>query len=207
VDPLLPDDSKRADSYSLLARCYHPPNESLGEALHGFVRQSPGLADELLHSFEDAGGIEALSVDYGALFLGPFKLLAPPYGSVYMEDATVMGDSTMNAKSLYSQEGLDVSIKEPPDHICVELEFLAFLIRREADENAMGDPEAAAVYRRKQQSFLELHLGAWVAEFAERVEQQARTDFYRTLARLTHDFVIDDAQRLRQKLGGQEFDN
>ena len=39
---------------------------------------------------------EQMVVDYAALFVGPFELPAPPYGSVYLERSQrVMGDSTM----------------------------------------------------------------------------------------------------------------
>ncbi|MBM2831889.1 MAG: torD6, partial [Dehalococcoidia bacterium] len=45
------------------------------------------------------------------LFVGPYRLLAPPYWSAYLEDArVVMGDSTMDVKNRYREEGLVATV-------------------------------------------------------------------------------------------------
>ena len=37
---------------------------------------------------ENDQNFEALKVDFARLFVGPYKLLAAPYGSVYLEQGT-----------------------------------------------------------------------------------------------------------------------
>ncbi len=204
MESLSLDDCGRADRYKLLADCYYLPDEALAEKLHGLARQSAGPAGELCRSFDASDDIESLQVDFSRLFVGPFQLLAPPYGSLYLEGDRVMGESTMDVQRLYRDEGLDVVLKDVPDHVCAELEFMSFLIRRGMECEEAGDQEETRRYRQKQMSFLDVHLGAWVEQFAEKVCQGADTDFHKTLGRLTASFVEGDARQLRDGAGGWE---
>ncbi|GAB4545487.1 MAG: hypothetical protein Kow0063_39580 [Anaerolineae bacterium] len=143
--------------------------------------------------------IEQLRIDYARLFVGPFELLAPPYGSVYLEGKRrVMGDSTIDARSRYQEAGLDIShdVKEAPDHIAIELEFMYYLIFKEIESFENADFESAMGYLGKQQAFLEEHLGAWATEFADSVEKNAGTDFYQNLARATKVFIQNERHNL-----------
>jgi TorA maturation chaperone TorD len=139
--------------------------------------------------------VEQLKIEFSKLFVGPFKLLAPPYGSVYLEPGRrVMGDSTIDARNWYREAGLDFSdnLKEAPDHITIELEFVYYLIYKELEAIANSDGEAALATLNKRKGFLVNHLGAWVSGFADKVEENAETDFYKDLARLTNAFVQKD---------------
>ncbi|MFN2356106.1 MAG: molecular chaperone, partial [Desulfopila sp.] len=69
-----------------------------------------------------------LLVEYARLFVGPFELLAPPYGSVYLETGRrLMGDSTIAVQHMYTNAGLTLDVQEAPDHIALELEFMHYL--------------------------------------------------------------------------------
>ena len=124
----------RCESYRLLAQCYYLPDEELIEALEHskeLARWRRG-GGESTWAVDD---LDSLKVDYTRLFLGPYLLLAPPYGSLYLENTrTVMGDSTMDAKQRYQEAGLDLTLKEAPDHVAIELEFMYYLIYREIEE-------------------------------------------------------------------------
>ncbi|MBW1770891.1 MAG: molecular chaperone TorD family protein [Deltaproteobacteria bacterium] len=88
--------------------------------------------------------IDDLCVDFARLFVGPYALLAPPYGSVYLDgERKVMGDSTMDVCMRYAEVGLQLAdhFKEVPDHIAAELEFIYFLILKEAE--AISRPRGA----------------------------------------------------------------
>ncbi|MHC4592272.1 MAG: TorD/DmsD family molecular chaperone [Planctomycetota bacterium] len=196
MQQLLVSEGRRADSYETLAECYHLPDDELVMTLRDAARRSDVLAGEIIRSLPALGSTDALKVDYSRLFVGPYELLAPPYGSVYLEDNQLMGESTADAGGLYGQEDLHVSLKEAPDHICVELEFMRFLILKGIEAIQNGDRERARSYRHKQRSFLNVHLGAWVADFAERIRANAQTDFYRTLGHLTGTFVRGDLKHL-----------
>jgi hypothetical protein len=55
-----------------------------------------------------------------------------------------------------------------------------------------GDVNGIVTCLLNQQSFLEQHLGAWIQEFAGNVVDNAKTAFYRNLARATEAFIKDD---------------
>jgi TorA maturation chaperone TorD len=136
--------------------------------------------------------LESLKVDYAGLFVGPYRLLAPPYGSVYLEDKKIMGDSTIDVRNCYQNEDLDIVIKDAPDHIAVELEFMYYLVVKQIVAIRAANLQILQSCRQKQYRFLWVHLARWLPEFAENVQKNAQTEFYRNLVRLTNMFVQKD---------------
>lgn len=203
-DELLAAEERRANTYKLLSECFHPPDEELLTLLAGAVER-PLAVEGLVAAVPD--DVESLRVDHAKLFVGPFELLAPPYESVYLDDPErVMTESTREVLAAYREEGLDVGLDEPADHVAAELEFLYVLVGTELE--ALGEPdpepEVAADYLRRQHAFLESHLGRWIGAFADEVGEHARTEFYRTLARETAAFVEADARWLSNRI--ERFD-
>jgi len=194
-------DFERATVYKILAECYYCPDDALLKLLDDVPEATGDLLSEVTGNAPHADDLESHTVDYTKLFVGPFKLLAPPYGSVYLEDGKFMGDSTLAAREVYVQAGLDLVLKEAPDHISVELEFMYFLALKEAEARADADPEQAEYLRGRQASFLRAHLGAWVEAFANNIQENAQTEFYRILGRVTRDFVLSDLCQLQREVG------
>lgn len=193
---VLTDAARRAGSYKGLSACFSQPDEDLLRVLGELDGQACGLFGPLADALVAAGDLETLKVDRARLIVGPFSLLAAPYGAVYLEDNAFMGESTMDARELYQQEGLEVAMKEAPDHIVMELEFMAFLVLREMEEAGRDAPQQAEQFRQKQADFLDRHLGRWVGRFTDQVEKHAQTEFYKVLARVTRQFVACDCQSL-----------
>jgi TorA maturation chaperone TorD len=141
---------------------------------------------------------EQLSRDHAALFVGPFELLAAPYGSVYLEKGRrVMGDSTIEVARFYRQEGLEVDVSEPPDHIAIELEFLSFLAKKEARAAADGLDEEAEHYRLVQTRFLEGYLQPWLPVFCQAVRTGTDNRFYLALADCLDGWISSFGRRCR----------
>ena len=195
-EELLRREEVRCESYRLLAQCYYLPDEKLIEALEH---------SEELGRFRQAGNentwtgsaIDSLTVDYTKLFMGPYQVLAPPYGSVYLENARiVMGDSTMDAKHRYQEAGLNLTMKEPPDHVAIELEFMYFLVYREVEAIINDNETNIALYLKKQKDFLQNHLGKWVSEFTDNVSANTEMVFYQDVARITKSLVTEDLTQL-----------
>ena len=181
---------QRAESYKFLSECYYLPDD-------GFFQKVIDAAQTDLFFSELAGCIsglelESLKIDYTRLFIGPFKLLAPPYGSVYLEDNRIMGDSTVDVRNCYENEGLDIVIKDAPDHIAMELEFMYYLAVKQIEAVKDANLEILQSCQQKQYSFLRTHLSRWLPAFAENVQKNAQTKFYRKLAQLTDVFIQKD---------------
>ncbi len=185
----------RGEAYALLANCFHLPDEGLIQALNELPESDSELYSVLANAVE-IRDVDSLRIDYSKLFVGPYKLLAPPYGSVYLEGTSaVMGRSTVDVLARYKVEGVAVRLKEAPDHIAIELEFMFFLISKEIEGLRDSDLGSAEAYQKKQKDFLEVHLGKWIPQFTEKVETLAQTQFYKDLARSTRDFVLGDLRR------------
>jgi len=187
---------ERADFYKILAECYYSPDGKLLRALADFAEAYDRSFSNIIRNTPKADDLARHAVDYARLFLGPFKLLAPPYGSVYLEDGRGMGNSTLAARDVYKQEGLDLVLKDAPDHISVELEFMCYLACNEAEAREDSDLKEAARLHTRQASFLRAHLGRWIQEFARNIERNAQTEFYRALGLATRDFLLEDLGRL-----------
>ena len=96
--------------------------------------------------------LEEIQAEYTRMFISAYpQLLCPPYESYYRE-GIVYGNSSVAAREWYRRHGLDFSLEgEPPDHLSVELEFLAIM---------------------EDRAFLE-KLGEWIYQFTERVKKNS----------------------------------
>ena len=196
----------RADVYRLLSACYYQPEEAfLEEDIFGQLKSAMAIlapdrvAD--VAAMEDGfreSGCDELLLDYTRLFLGPFGILAKPYGSVYLDgENIVMGDSTMRALALYREGGFEMAedFREMPDHVALELEFLYLLnFRRGGEIEAREQARLDGLKR----GFLAEHLGRWIGEFADAMRNGAETRFFTQLADMTEKVVLED---LREQAG------
>lgn len=190
---------QRGDCFKLLAACFYEPDkqlfveEELCEKLEQLVDQlAPNCASaarqmkNALKQLEQ----ERLSIDHAALFVGPFELIAAPYGSVYIEKKrTVMGESTLNVAQFYQDEGLSVDIKEPPDHMAIELEFLHYLCSKEAAALNVNQIEDARLFRERQIVFYFNALKPWSETFCEAIRRGTDNGFYINLADCLSNFL------------------
>jgi TorA maturation chaperone TorD len=201
------DDIARGSIYKTLAECYYPPGQAtlqharqLGRTLKTACPPAAERAGRMEAGLTSAEHVRDLAIDHARLFLGPFALLAPPYGSVYLDgERRLMADSTLAVSESYREVGLEVAadFNGTPDHIAAELEFMHVLVIKGLEAAAGGDVDGALSFRQKQSSFLERHLAAWVPAFTRGVEEQAQTAFYQDLAAATRLFVECDLNRCR----------
>ncbi|MDZ7640551.1 MAG: molecular chaperone TorD family protein [Desulfurivibrio sp.] len=195
----------RSDAYRLLAACFYEPERemfldeklpanllaALGK-LGGSARDACTKMEESLHKNTQ----EELLVEYSALFLGPFKVLADPHGSIYLEpeERKLMGDTTVRVGDLYKFAGLALQEIEAPDHIALELEFMAFLslnlgngVKVIEDNKEEGVPplDCAAV----RSEFLGDLLSPWIPPFCAEIRKNAALDFYPVVADCLETFI------------------
>lgn len=184
----------RAKGYAFLSACYYPPDDSFAAVIEDAGKSCGTMAAEICRGLPAKEDVEKLSRDYARLFVGPFKTLAPPYGSVYMEtDGVLMGESTADVLRWYKEDGMKNTLHEPPDHIIVELEYLHFLVTGAVNTASDGLFEECSRYLMREHSFLSSHPARWVPAFTSRMEAHAETDFYGSLADVTRRFVAEAA--------------
>ncbi|MDW8319428.1 MAG: molecular chaperone TorD family protein [Anaerolineae bacterium] len=88
------------------------------------------------------------------------------------------------------------AVRERPDHLAAELEFMHLMTLKEAHALATGLTEAAVICREAQARFLADHLGAWIDLFAESLALNTADGPYPPLARFTAAWVHAEAARL-----------
>jgi len=193
----------RGDCFRLLAACFYLPQKdifigenlfkNLTDSLKEVDPEAAAFSNEMEKAFLQYTD-EELAVEYAKLFVGPFELKAPPYGSVYLDEGRrVMGDSTMEVIKMYEEEGLsrDSEFNDLPDHIAVELEFMNYLIFREVEALQKSDLKNAMEFLDKQEVFLNTFLRRWVPAFCERIKQGTENKFYTALSDCVSKFLMD----------------
>jgi TorA maturation chaperone TorD len=190
------------EAFRLLSDCYFLPDPGLSEKLENLEFNMSNVSEpavvfiqRMRKEFEVGANLEPLKVDFSKLFVGPYKLFAAPYGSVYLDsERKIMGDSTLDVKNRYREAGLVTAknFKDAPDHISAELEFMYYLIFKEIEAFSNSNIETAVSFIQKQKYFLEDHLMAWVPEFANSIIKYAVSPFYPNLAKATETFLKEN---------------
>jgi TorA maturation chaperone TorD len=146
---------------------------------------------------------EEFLLDYEAMFRVPGDAYIHPYESVYRHEsqpgegvkkAMVYGVWAQEVAKLYEAEGLAPreGFSELPDHLGVELEFMAFLCQRAAEAEANEDHKEAEVFGSKQREFLQNHLLSWSEKCLMKMKEKASTPLYRHFASLLKSFLMEE---------------
>ena len=117
---------------------------------------------------------EDLDREFHRLFVGPRRLDAPPWGSVYLDsESVVFGDSCMELARWMRANGIALhegESREPTDQIGRMLVLLGWMCE---NEPSLVD------------DYLRLHLLTWAPRYFERLEAAADGPFYRAVAELS----------------------
>lgn len=185
--------SERAGVYRLLASGFlEPPTPERMELLSDGAEEATPEAD--------------VKQEFMDLLKVPTGRYVPPYEAVHRDSRIVngeptrgllMGPSTVDVRRLYQDAGASLELPELPDHIGVELGFMAFLCEREEEARLEGDAEALENYRRYQKGFLADHVLAWVPDYCEIVGRRSTTSYMQALTALTREFCQADFARIQ----------
>ena len=210
-------DRLRGDCYKMLAVCFYPPERkilleedllgNLSASLERACPEAQACAEEMARAIRQVDD-EELAVDHARLFVGPFGLKAPPYGSLYLDgDGKVMGNSTMQVIQIYEEEGLviDDEFTELPDHVAVELEFMYYLIHKTTEIPHQNGVDPVVHRVTAQWEFLTGLILPWLEPFCGRIVQEAETSFYRALANCLLAFANKDGDYLKSLVGEGEL--
>ncbi|WP_145496853.1 Tat proofreading chaperone DmsD [Yersinia bercovieri] len=107
------------------------------------------------------------------LFIGPYALPAPPWGSVYRDKENVLfGDSTLKLRDWMAQQQVEVTLaqQEPEDHIGLLLMMAAWLAEHQPTDLPV---------------LLAEHLLPWSYRYLALLQADANHPFYQGLAELT----------------------
>jgi DMSO reductase family type II enzyme chaperone len=189
---------RRAQVYRFLADAFLYPGENWLEDL-------PLLADILRD-------LEFGILEFGLLEFGVWDLLALQtkhrhafglVGSLCYETELGLPHEYRQSQEMadiagfYRAFGFNIGgqVRERPDHISAELEFMHVLALKEAYAAERDVLEHVEICIDAQRKFLQEHLGKWVGLFAESLARSAEEGPYVKLAHFAADFVEADAKR------------
>ncbi len=194
----------RAALYAFLARSLAYPGAAhraaLQQELVPVLRDArcgdDGLAAALGRALDAAAApAEELLPAYRALFPAVGQGALAVYESVYrtrdvFQESAVLAD----VAGFYRAHGLAVggAERERPDHIAVELEFMAFLARKRAHAIIeLGATEVAACAF-TERAFLRDHLGSWAPLVGAQLARIASHDAYASVGVLLEQWITRD---------------
>jgi TorA maturation chaperone TorD len=161
-------------------------NSAMERGLHLLTTWSSGLAEEAPDS------LSQLKTEFNELFIGPGKLQAPPWESIYRSDQRqVFGTATFAVREFYRQGGLQLfrQGQYPDDHLGLELLFMADLSRR------MQQTDNYESLVQLQLQFLVAHPLAWIEDFCKQV-RAGTSKFYGGMVLLLSGFLEWDQELL-----------
>jgi TorA maturation chaperone TorD len=193
----------RAVIYSLLATGLALPTSErlllLGTKLLPGVRSLhlPAPLNDALQSLASdlPTDLDAARNHHMALFPPIASQDAPGYETAYRgDDIFQQATHLADIAGFYRAQGLRAggSERERPDHITVELEFMAVVARKEVVSLRGGNLDDALICRDMAALFLEDHLGCWAPTFGRRAAAVTASPWYRSLGDLTAEWVEQD---------------
>lgn len=156
-------------------------------ALRALSREQRGSYDEqidlVLGSLDEFEDLTAAQLAYTRLFIGSFRMEAPPYGSFYLEaDHLLYGQMEVEVRSVYEQFGIQLKPDEkvPADHLRYLLAFLSLLAKRYEETGEEAFAEAFVDFRAD-------YVLCWIGSFQELVHKYAEQPYYQLLV----DLIVD----------------
>ncbi len=143
--------------------------------------------EELATSRRVGEDASVVADDLMRLLRGPGSAIAYPYESVHRSrEGLVFDQETMQVRGWYARFGLEAPQlnRDPDDHIHLELEFCATLLRRGLDALDRDDDVKSQRFFAAHQGFCREHLLTWASAFFDQLLQGANTHFYRGMAAL-----------------------
>jgi len=189
--------AERAMLYELFSRLFTYPldpgvlsvvaglstHESPGKDSHAIaenlaIMQEPVLGTEDLNLL-----VETLNREATRLFEGPGQPIAPPYGSFYLNGKRLMGPEAIAVRKAYlaAQMLTDAENHQHPDHLALELGFLAALAEAPTDE-------AVDHFR----GFIADHILSWLPMWKEDVMAAKPHPFFAGLVNFTKTTLEED---------------
>ncbi|MDO5735652.1 MAG: molecular chaperone TorD family protein [Propionibacteriaceae bacterium] len=147
-------------------------------------RTGARLLAQAVNDPEDAA---TLNADFDALFLGPGRMHACPFESVYRSlEGLTFDAETMQVRRFYADHGLQAPAfnREPDDHVGLEVAFIGQLCLAALNALEDGEDDRAAHFISSARLFVGQHLGVWGPDFCTRVIEHSQTLFYAAVGHL-----------------------
>lgn len=160
-------------------------SKKLSKAIKDFIEYSSKL------------NIIELEKDFNRIFVAKpmLTLFGEEYGAHVFSKVNQMADIV----GFYKAFGIKQPTGERVDNICLELEFMFFLISKEIYAFEKGWKEKAEICRIGESKFVGDHILGWYAIFSEKFGILTEQDFYRKLTVCLKEFIASEKTYLNAK--------
>jgi TorA maturation chaperone TorD len=176
-----------------------PDNQALVREAAGLLRETPrtesvplGFGELPPEDLDLApclaalpGSVDELADEHRRVFGLVYTGECSPYETEYHRsgEAFFAAQQMADVAGFYRAFGLEMSasLADRPDHVALELEFVAFLLLKRRLAHPDGEPEGAervAVCDEALQAFFRDHLSWWLPSFATALRRRAGSGFY-----------------------------
>jgi TorA maturation chaperone TorD len=197
---------RRAVLLTRLARCFEYPTSAHRGVVLALLAEPEHevIFGPILTAWRDADGT-SLEPEYCRLFLGSAP--CPPNETAWGDGRRFggMAAELADLQGFYRAFGFELSplAHDTADHLCVELEFLAALLVKDAYARYQGCDEAHEVASRAVHAFLEAHLGRWVDAFAQSLHDHGADSAYLEAARAVAAVVRAECERAGARIAAR----
>jgi TorA maturation chaperone TorD/Pyruvate/2-oxoacid:ferredoxin oxidoreductase delta subunit len=126
---------------------------------------------------------------YNALFSGPGRPRFWLYESLY-RSGKLFGSETMDVEGIYRTAGLVIEGAELPDHVSLELAFLAYV----ANQQVVSDPQTGT-WVEIERNFIKAHAGLWLPALGRDLAASG-DEVYAPIGQLLADWLMGSRQPL-----------
>jgi len=210
VDSLQADDAaSRSRLYSFFSLSMTAPDEDFWETIKDreFRRDLETIREGLPYDLPGPLLPEAPEVpfvNFQSDFISVFDIGPQGPPCPLNEGANKKGSSRKSIMEdlvrFYNHFGMHMpdKIKELPDHLVTELEFMHYLCFLEAEALDKGEPVESYVLA--QRDFLERHLAAWLPKLAASVSKRDEVPFYARMISRLDQFIQADLGYLNDEI-------
>ena len=146
---------------------------------------------------------DRLRAEYIRLFVGPAKLPAPPWESIYVgKESMLFQESTMEVRRFYKSYGMKTAGQHniADDSLALELDFMAHLAQRAQKAFEEGNREETMKNLEGSAVFLKEHLLVWVPRFLKKMAKAPSDLLYPRMCLILDDFLKKDSSAVAELL-------
>ncbi len=216
--------SARASTYAFLSGSFtQPPTPEgiaslrseafLNSAAETFSEETISPLRQFAQAPEPVEALQRLvRQEFMELFKVPGGKYVTPYESVFRYTREIegqqvkgllMGQSAIDVQKWYRLAALEISpeFKDLPDHIALELNYLAQLCAKEQEFAAGGDRAKLHRAWEMERDFLAAHVVSWAGALSDKIREKSDHPYFQAVAGMLAEFTCRDLATLEDVLG------
>ena len=177
--------------------------ELLSETENDVMARAGKFLRELRQDIQNPEFLDRAKNEYTVLFIGPAKLVAPPWESVYRNKQEMLfQESTLAVREFYRKFNMlpEGYPRIPDDGLALELHFMAKLAQKSLDALREDKLDWLKYYLNGQNIFLANHLLVWIPMFLERMTKAPSDYLYPQMCLILDDFLKKDKKVVEELL-------